>query len=420
MSTQPTNNPPGVLRRTFTEVAGVSDRQGMPRIGKLRLGEKGISARGAAYPKEIDYFRIDPDAGLLPEERQRIIEKFSRLYGERPTVLTDVFFPADSRPFVFPNSLEAWVRTEAGSKRICSGNGVEATRLDMATGTWNPIQCCHVADCEIFAAGRCKLISRLRILLPRVTLAGYFQVDTSSKSSTANILDLINQLERLFGRLTSIPLVLSREPKAITYEGKATTHYILHLRAPNVDLDEMKRLVATNQLALSAAPAELEIDDEDLPEELVAGATPYVEEPPTPHLTRPRRKDAPAAAPAVRAPEPAPAPEPDDEPPAPEWGPDEVETVAPPKPAPAPPPAPERRAPGLYVQATREITHGVDKKTGAWTLYGVTLSDGVERKTFSTTVYGNAKAALVAKQPITFEEEQGAKGPTVVLLEAIR
>lgn len=257
--------PIGVRRTSYNMVNGVTDRVGMPRIGKLRLGEKGIARSGNSYPKETDYFRCDPEASLAGDERQELIAKFTALYGEQPKKLTDVYFPTDEREFVFPNALESWKK----NKRFCHGNGVTASRLDFTTGEYTELACCHVAECPIMQAGDCKLVSRLRILLPSVTLAGYWQIDTSSQASTGNVLDAINQLHRMFGRLTSIPLVLSREPREMVWEGKANTHYILNLRVPNVDIGSLKRIVSINRFALNPGSAEIEIDDSDIPEELV-------------------------------------------------------------------------------------------------------------------------------------------------------
>lgn len=259
---------PGISARPLiSTVANISDRAGMPRLGKLRLGEKKKTGGGKEYPSEIDYFRCDPEDGMAPEDRKSLIERYTTLYGERPARLTNVYLPSDDRSFVFPNALESWKRTVNGAKRWCHGDGVRASRLDFESGVWNEIQCCHVAECPVMNAGECKLISRLRIFLPELSMAGYWQIDTSSQASTGNVIDGLNQLEKVFGRLTNIPLVLSREPKPMTFEGKTNTHFILFLRAPNVNLEQMKQLVAKRQLALPAP--EIERDDDDPPQELI-------------------------------------------------------------------------------------------------------------------------------------------------------
>lgn len=243
----------------------------MPRIGKLRLGEKKVSAKtGASYPTETDYFRVDPDQHMAPEERERIISRFAEVYGERAQILRDVYFPSDAKDFVFPQTLEWWGATANGPKLLCQGNGVEAIRLNVETGQWESRPCCQVSRCEEWEAKKSKLMSRLRVFLPQVSMSGYFQIDTSSQVGTGNVNDLINHLLTMFGRLTSIPLVLSREPKPIVYEGKTTTHYVLVMRAPNVNLDEFKQIVSRNQFLLTAAAdVDLEVEHDDLPEELV-------------------------------------------------------------------------------------------------------------------------------------------------------
>lgn len=280
---------PGMPRPKISSVNGITDRTGMPRLGKLRLGEKRKSGGGKEYPAELDYFRCDPEDGMAPADRVALAEKFTALYGERPTILRNVFLPSDAREFVFPNALEAWKRTQNGAKRWCYGDGVRAARLDFESGTWNERKCCHVEACPVMDAGDCKLISRLRVFLPELSMAGYWQIDTSSQASTGNIIDCLNQLEGVFGRLTNIPLVLSREPEVMTYEGKANTHYICHLRAPNVDFAQLKAMSAARGFLLPAATVEADdtdpvVDGEDVPEELVPES---VQEPePDPEVLR--------------------------------------------------------------------------------------------------------------------------------------
>jgi len=208
---------------------------------------------------------------MLPAERTALIDRFKELYTERPTTLTNVYLPSNDRAFTFPNSLEAWKQTQGRSKRWCHGDGVRAERLNFESGEWSEMHCCQVQECPIMSAGDCKLISRLRIFVPDVSMAGYWQIDTSSQASTGNVIDCLNQLESVFGRLINIPLVISREPMAMTFEGKANTHYVIHLRPPNVNLEQFKQLIARRQMALPAP--EMDTDDvdpvEDIPEELI-------------------------------------------------------------------------------------------------------------------------------------------------------
>lgn len=79
----------------------------------------------------------------------------------------------------------------------------------------------------------------------------------------------------------------------------------------------------------------------------------------------------------------------------------------------------DHRPAGIYVKAVREITSGTSK-SGPWTLWGVTLSDGVEHKTFSKTVRDTAANAAAGKLPVSYELEDGPKGPTMVMLEVLR
>ena len=49
------------------EFEGLSGRRHPSRLGKIRLGEKAVNAKGKEYPVALDHFRFDPDdPAILP------------------------------------------------------------------------------------------------------------------------------------------------------------------------------------------------------------------------------------------------------------------------------------------------------------------------------------------------------------------
>jgi len=45
-----------VFRQKFTRIKGLSSIRRLPRLGKIRLGIKKVTAKGKEYPSETDYF----------------------------------------------------------------------------------------------------------------------------------------------------------------------------------------------------------------------------------------------------------------------------------------------------------------------------------------------------------------------------
>lgn len=273
MSTATARRPIGTTTRTrFTSVAGMAESRVMPRVGKLRLGIKETSGKGKEHPKEIDYFRCTPDEGFSSEEQAKLVESFTAVYGERPSRLHEVYLPSDDLEFTFPHPLQWWGSAEHGAKLLCEGNGVEATRLNYTTGEWEPRTCAQAGNCAEYNTKKCGLKARLRVFLPLVTAMGYWQIDTGSEIGTGNILEVTQHILNLFGQLRGIPFNLSREKEGITYEGKTTPHYILHLWAPSVTLKELK-VIAANGAQRSIAAGDVVLvepdPDVDVPEELV-------------------------------------------------------------------------------------------------------------------------------------------------------
>jgi hypothetical protein len=273
------NRPPvGSTRRRFTSIPGFSDQKEMPRIAKLRLGIRDKKGTDKEHPRETDHFVLDVEESVAPDAANEIRKRFSALFGERPQILTNVRLISADRDESFSSAYEWW---RAG-KMFCHGNGAEALRKN--EGQWKEYGPCANGGCPDYGPKKCSLISRLRFMLPEVSVSGYFQIDTGSVYSAANVrngLNLVAALtQQLYGepRIHAVPLTLSRVPQPIEFDGKLNTHFILHLQPQNFTLESLTKELSEGPRLLTAAIPAIPEDEEDLPAELIAESEQQEEE----------------------------------------------------------------------------------------------------------------------------------------------
>lgn len=228
-------------------IIGLSDNNGrLPRLGKIRLGEKSISERtGKEYPTAVDYF-------VCPPEVQEV-------YGEKPREL-DIMFPHEDRDVFFP---QWYKRYGSGSGLVCKGDGQTATMV-AADGEMVEIEC-NPTECEWSAKKHCRPIGNLLFLLPRVPGLGIYQLDTSSYNSILNVNGGIEFIRGITGgRIAMLPLKLRVIPREVAPEGKKKTVWVLELTNDKVRLQDLL-------LAARKTPAEYllpEFDEHEAPEDL--------------------------------------------------------------------------------------------------------------------------------------------------------
>lgn len=205
--------------RPSGDVAGLTDQARLPRLGKIRLGIKKLSQRGAEYPAAVD-FLVVPDV-------------VKAVYGEKPREL-DIVFPSDEVARV---AGVAWKSYTASRGKVCTSDGEHAVRLvdvdklpaspshddfDRAIATaeskkveWRELDC-PAKDCLFAKKSLCKPVMNLMFLLPKVPGIGVFQLDTGSVNSIIDVrggIELVMQLSG--GRLAGIPLKLRLEPMEV-------------------------------------------------------------------------------------------------------------------------------------------------------------------------------------------------------------
>lgn len=174
-------------------VIGLSDQLRLPRLGKIRLGEKQISKKtGREHPVALDYF-------VIPEE----VKQF---YEAKPRKL-HVMLPMEDKEVFFPQ----WFKRYGSSKGlICKGDGEQATEINEETGEMIEIECSG-KGCQYFQDLSCKTVGNLQVVLHKVPGLGVYQIDTSSYNSILNLNSSIEMIRGMLGRISWIPLILKVE-----------------------------------------------------------------------------------------------------------------------------------------------------------------------------------------------------------------
>jgi len=213
-------------------------RQRLPRLGKIHLGERVISAKtGNEYPNDLFHFRV-------PEE-------VAAVYGETPASL-DIMVPTPRIEEWFPLSLK---RYQGENKLTCRGDGELAHCYNEEAGGWLE-QPCLYKECEFWLAKKCAEIGTLMIVLPEVNMnGGIYQIDTKSWYGINAVYSAFEAFLNLVVSVTGEPRVvtgavfkLTRELQTLQVQegGKRMTRekYILNLRPPALTITDLMDLAA--------------------------------------------------------------------------------------------------------------------------------------------------------------------------------
>ncbi len=223
-------------------------RKRLPRLGKIRLGAKAVSAKsGKEYPKDLGYFACPPEVEAV--------------YGEQPAAL-HVMVPTPNISEWFPVSLKMY---GTGEKLKCRGDGEIATCFDEATGQWVERACLY-KECPFFMDRQCTEVGNLMVILPRVSIGGVYQIDTGSWHGINNVYNEFQAFKDVLSGIIGneravlgVEFVLTREKETLqVVEGgkrESREKFILHLRPPAISLEQAKAL--GSQARALPAPADL-------------------------------------------------------------------------------------------------------------------------------------------------------------------
>ena len=216
------------FRNQFTTIKGVSERRRLPRLGKIRLGIKKVSNKtGKEYPAEVDYF-------VVPNE-------IAKIYGDQPKEI-EVMLPVNDPGVVFPQNY-CWYGQSRGAK--CIGDGEHAIRVNEETGEFEDREC----PCELLEQKKCQRRAHLMVLVPKVSLAGIYQIDLGSYHSIVDINSGLDYIEAMIGRFAMIPLKLKRIPRDTHADGQKQVHYTLHIHL-DATIDMLNSLRENTQKVL--------------------------------------------------------------------------------------------------------------------------------------------------------------------------
>jgi hypothetical protein len=208
----------------------------LPVVGKIRLGIIKKTQKGSEYPSETPHFVLNE------------VKEVEDIYGAEPKEL-EIYFPSDDENVVIPN----WYKWYAGGmkgkdgqriggKLQCYGDGREAhflAKRDPVTREV-PVRKCLGSDCPDWkrdGTQQCKPSMSVFFFLPRVSVCGLYQIDTTSWIAINSFVSQIMLIKKQFGRLTGIPFKIYRDPTPVTFvdsSGKEQTreHYIMKIK-PN-------------------------------------------------------------------------------------------------------------------------------------------------------------------------------------------
>ena len=253
----------------------------LPRLGMIKLGVKLTKEKNGEkieYPSEVDYF-------VVPEEVQKV-------FGEKPKELR-IMFPSEDTEMIASRAFKYY-----GSNRLrCKGNGEDALcyrgdltnshilvdEADREGSEHEQVYCqcpCHLFEQK---KGGCNIVLDLMFMIPEVSLGGIYQISTGSHLNRQRVDDYIAYLNSLVGRISRLPLKMSREETKTTYidkdnKRKTSTHHLLKFDFLG-NANDLQRAIAdknslSTQSLLLAPPSEegeaIEPDVIDL-EEVIEG-----------------------------------------------------------------------------------------------------------------------------------------------------
>lgn len=205
------------FKRLTGDVGNATGLMRLKRLGKIRLGIKKQSAKsGREYPSATDESGNPIDYFIVPDEIKDVV-------GEKPKVLRGMFASNDPEE-VYEESLRMY---GSGSGLQCQGDGTRALRRQQ-NGEWMEMKCpCPFLKTDSNPTGTCTPVGVLKVMLPEVSMWGYFEIKTHSLYARAGILSSLKQLREMVGRIGFVPLRIERAAQEITHDGKKKTHWIV-------------------------------------------------------------------------------------------------------------------------------------------------------------------------------------------------
>lgn len=300
-------------------IPGISDRNRLPRLGKIRLGLK-VKNQNREYPKASEFFVFDEEVPELKEA-----------FGARCAEIFPVLLPSDDENVFLPTARKCYGSTglfcacDDGEtahrvRREKDAQGaawLESNGLAVDEGEMFEIPC-PGDDCTYFERKLCRNIGRLFIIIPDIPRLGVYEITTTSWNSMVNLLSYTRLIRSQLGTVAGVPFALQLKPQRVQdKEGKARDVRTLRLEFRGSFrnlLEAGKRIQESGAIALLSPAIE---GGDPVPDDLMphggkvldrvleGGEPPKEEKPPK---ARPRRRGK-AAKSSTRKEKPEAAPE---------------------------------------------------------------------------------------------------------------
>ena len=217
-------------------ILGVTDVTRLPRLGKIRLGEKTVSERsGKEYPAALDHFNF------------RDVPEVAAVYapnGEPCRELFPVLLPDNDENVFFPTCRVAyrasgwWCRCSDGetatrffSPNDAQGRAYLAEKGQQSIGEGQNYEIpCMGEECPYTKNDECSPLGRLFFILPTVPRFGVYEIATGSFNSIVNVTNFTRSMRNMAGTLSGLPFALLLKPLEVQPDGKKKTVYVLELQ----------------------------------------------------------------------------------------------------------------------------------------------------------------------------------------------
>jgi len=202
----------------------------LPEIGKIKIGDKKVNAKGVEYPTALDYFK---PTGTFANE-------FTKLFGDRPKML-NIAFISDDLGEVCNQRYECWEK----GKRWGYSDGTTYTVWDLHANGGKGAYRDVIADTTenqqlIKSVGKWDEMLTLRfVLLEMKGIMGYWRFETKAKAVTIpSIVKSFDLVKEKAGSIIGFPFSLIVEKKVGYNPGEAKNYPVVTL-VPNFTQDTL-------------------------------------------------------------------------------------------------------------------------------------------------------------------------------------
>lgn len=185
----------------------------LPLIGKIKVGEKAVSANGKEYPKSLDYFR----------PTGKYTKQFYEAFGEKPDKIGIVFVTDDIN-----EACSQYFACWTDGKKHGTGDGELFRIWDKDAGKY--IEGVGKDDPRVRAL-KWEEYTTLKFVIPAIpSVLGYWEFTTKGKrSSIPGIIQAFDFVKDKVGTVVALPFDLTVSKATGRTPGAATSYPVVQL-----------------------------------------------------------------------------------------------------------------------------------------------------------------------------------------------